>query len=192
MTMENIMKLSGDAFLREVLAANHETRYEVWVQLRERLDSAQKAECFAEHLQPLLMPMILSYKNRLPQQEQEDFVQDALLDCYRRVCDYDPEHEGGKYPGHIFYSYVILGTFKKYTAMLRREYALNAALKTKVALDGVFCEESAGSAEETVLSNLRMQKAQQMYEQMQKKYAKSPYYARKKAIQEFRREEDDA
>lgn len=177
MELTKIWGLNGEAFAKEVFASGFEDKYEVWSCLKEKLEGCDKTTYFTEHLLPLLKPVINGYKRKLPIQEWEDFEQEAALDLFKRISDYNPEYNDGKYLGNVFFSHVIHDTFKRYLKKLDRESALSKALELEGMADACISD-----TEDIVMRRIELYEALALYREMRKKY-KSPYYARQKLVE---------
>lgn len=101
--MKNIdclFTLSTADFLKEYRSFSSQgndgikSQLQIWISLKERILNGEEY-LFDKYLIPLLTPLINSFASRLPEYGtyREDYRQEANMDIYYHLTDYDPDRK---------------------------------------------------------------------------------------------------
>lgn len=170
MNVQYYFSLPEKEFPGAVILAPFCDQYQVWRHLRYEIIDRNNHYLFTSHFIPLLTSIIRPYLNKVRATDREDFMQDLALAFFRRLPDYNPDYNGQRLLGNIFFKYVVRGEYKKYLQKTKCRTAEPAPKSNPVP---VF---AAPSAEDVALAKMEGQYLMEKYHKMQGKY-KSKYTA---------------
>lgn len=169
MNVHDYFSLPEKEFPGAVILAPFYDQYQVWRHLRYEIIDRNNHNLFTSHFLPLLTSIIRPYLNKVRITDREDFMQDLALAFFRRLPDYNPDYNGQRLLGNIFFQYVVRGEYKKYLQKVKS--CAEPAHKSNQAPSF-----AAPSAEDVAIAKIEGQYLMEKYHKMQGKY-KSKYTA---------------
>lgn len=125
-TFDELFILSTSDFLSEVADASFTDRFLVWKELQKRILADPNDPCLTYYLIPMLSPAIDHYKYKLPAYGtyREDFEQEAVLDIYLNIENYQPCYNGCPILGSVYFGNRIKGIYTKFCRVIKKESLL--------------------------------------------------------------------
>ncbi len=197
MNTQYYFSLPEKEFPDAVIHAPFEDQYQVWKHLRCEIVDKKNHMLFTSHFIPLLIPVIQPYLGKVRAVDREDFMQDIFLAFFRRLADYNPDHNGRQLLGNVFFKNVARGEYRSYAQKSRR-YSCMLHFGETLPLYPTSCKDGsllvaaqaarnppisygnrfliAASAEDEAIARIEGQHLMQKYRKMKAKY-KSGYTA---------------
>lgn len=116
-----LFTLSTADFLKEYRSFSSQgedgikSQLQIWTALKERILNGEEY-LFDKYLIPLLTPLINSFAARLPEYGtyREDYRQEANMDIYYHLTDYNPHYNNDTYLGGAYFKGRLATVYKKF------------------------------------------------------------------------------